>query len=161
MCFQLHKSQLEPKTATKAITCYKLLVVPNNYHCAHPLLLEQAREKKAFFSFVRDFEYVTGKSYSESLWGQEEPIYRQAKLRLYGFHSYGSLAMILHHRQGDWYDEVIVEFEIPVGSQYYYNPTTDEYISQEIRCIGHYPLWKAMFSVLLHPIRKVAALYSF
>jgi hypothetical protein len=156
MSFYLHKSQLVPKRAAKTLRCFQVLVVPNPYHCPHPLLIDQAIEEGAFFSFTTDFKYVSGVAYTDSMWGYESPKYFMSKQRLYGFSSYASLASVINNRNSEVYDEVIVEFEIPEGSQYYYNPDTDQYFSESIKCIGHYPLWKAMFGVILHPIRSIA-----
>jgi hypothetical protein len=155
--FYLKEGHRQMKVADKPLRCYQVLMVPNPYHCPHPLLIDQAIEQKAFFSYDRDFKFISGKQYFEEMWAKEDFKARLNNQRLYGFRSYASLASVLNNRNSDTYDEVIVEFEILIGTSYYYNPDTDMYFSQSIRCNGHCPLWKAMVGVLLQPIRSISA----
>lgn len=155
--FTIHKNHLFEKTAAEPLRCFKVLVTPESYYEGYPMLIEDAKKEQAFFSLIRDFKYKTGQHYKEDTWGTERSLFRDANLKMFGFHSYSTIFEAIGHRDMEASD-VIVEFEIPKGASYYYNPDLKLYFSKEIICIGYYPTWKMILRGIMWPFKKIAAI---
>ena len=103
MCFYIHPDQPNPKVATRSIRVWK-------------------RFSRDLVSPYRLFQYEHGKEYKSEL--------RKIVHRVHnGLHSYTSLDMI------NWYKrrcEIVLECTVPKGSTYYWNPFSQEIVSDRL-----------------------------
>lgn len=109
MCFYIHHDHNDAKTAKRDITCYKVLIKRG-----------QKYEALIFDKFYR----IGTKPRPVTLdrWGFG--IDR-------GYHSYSTKRKAKQHCS--WSNDiVVVEFIIPKGATYYYNPDYKEYVATQI-----------------------------
>ena len=105
MCFWIHDEHKEAIIATKDIRCWKMTYS----HTVH---------KDGFVSVIQAFRYKFNKTYKTTLGICDRSITR-------GFHSYSKKPYSTLYNK-------IIYCIIPKGSKYYYNPSFDEYVSNQI-----------------------------
>ena len=105
MCFWIHDEHKKAIIATKDIRCWKI-AYKYNIH------------KYGFTSSIQAFHYEFNKTYKTTLGICDRSITR-------GFHSYSKKPY------NTLYIKTIYCI-IPKGSKYYYNPSFDEYVSNQI-----------------------------
>jgi len=110
MCFIIDEKHPDKKIATKSIMCYKVLKMVDN----------------KLRSPYQNFSYKLGRKYTSRL-GKECGYINK------GLHSFSSKEAALYERD-DWYASKYIIFicKIPKGSEYYYNPTNQEYVSNQL-----------------------------
>lgn len=119
MCFTIHESHSEVKIATEDILCYKIFI-PSNFGDAYLTPFRRTR--------------VLPKSLMESEIGQS--VRDRWNELSYGIHSFTSLeeATAYGKKKVDDYNQAkYVECTIPKGSEYYFNPETKQYISNQLQ----------------------------
>lgn len=105
MCFWIHDEHKEAIIATKDIRCWKTAY-------KYDIL------KDGFISFVQAFRYEFNKTYKTTLGICDRSITK-------GFHSYSKKPHVMIYAK-------IIYCIIPKGSKYYYNPSFNEYVSNQI-----------------------------
>jgi len=117
MCFVIHKDHPKAKVAEKDIRAFKRLLWDE--------------QSKALLTPVKFFKYKPNKLYKSSFTYSGFTNNHINK----GRHSYSSLkkAKLLSLWSSS---KVICEFIIPKGSEYYYNPKLEEYVSNKIMWTG-------------------------
>lgn len=149
MCFKIHKKFPFEQIATEPIIVFKTVMPPR--YLRDPWIAHFEEQEKVWYSPVMEFRFREGAMFRSEIWGDQYfQKYCDPGTISYGFHSYASSVTAFLSRDLE-HDLVIAEFVIPVGAKYYYNPSTNEYISEAIICIGYYPLWKSIVDSLLHP----------
>lgn len=115
MCFYIHNKHKEQKAATKDILCYKVL---------------NGLGKKTFYSpfRVKRYDLSPGKSFKSKL----VIPYEGAAYINVGLHSY-TVAKKARAIRKNWDDGKIMQFVIPKGTRYYFNPAKKEYVSAAIK----------------------------
>ena len=136
MCFHIHKNHRLPKTATRDITCYKVML--------------QKRNGKVF-SFVTDFEYVCDRKYETEMRVVTGTGYNYGEIEN-GFHSF----MYPWYKLRNKYvyarrvtgEATLVKCVIPKGSIYYKNPYDGEFVSNSIivKELDALKNWRWLFS---------------
>jgi len=107
MCFIISDEHPEVKIAKRDITCYKEVI--------------KHRLSQYVKSDVMYFVYKLGKIYKRKMIVDNDNIDT-------GFHSYSNKCAINRFRD----DIIFVKCIIPKGSEYYYNPSWCEYVSNRI-----------------------------
>jgi hypothetical protein len=146
MCFTIHKDYKKPIIAEEDIKCYKL-VAPAKYSGISYLLSHKMWETH-FFSRYHQFLYEIGRTYEmeQDLW-EEKEVYITTERKRYGFHSYTSPVSPMLHRDHDQEEIILMEFVIPQGSEFYYDPEREEYISNKIQCIRYIGPFETMWLI--------------
>jgi len=109
MCFHIHRNHFRAKVAEKDIRVYKLLCYYN----------------ERFHSPFCYFPYIPKKNYKSKI------VKILGGYIANGLHFYSSLEWAKYNVSGIGRKNVICEFIIPKGSEYYYNPDTKEYVSNQ------------------------------
>lgn len=112
MCFWIHNDHAEAKIAEEDIVCYK--VITNFDRSLH------------YFYYYKPnttYEYVELQKLI-SYWPDDMPSIEK------GYHSYSTYKFALRGLV-PWMK--VVKFIIPKGTEYYYNPDHNEYVSSVIR----------------------------
>lgn len=121
MCFNIHSKHPEEKTAKKNLVCYKIL---------------EGKGKKSFISPFQQKRYdLTPKKIfkaNASKLNKHGSIYTIER----GLHSYSNLKYATKKAKCDEHDyNRLIQFVIPKGSKYYYNPLDQEYVSLQLRFV--------------------------
>jgi hypothetical protein len=118
MCFIKHPKHLNVKVAKKDITCYKILIKISGSN----------QYSDRLRSMYRGFKYTTGKLY------QDLNVFKNIKehhvLIENGYHSYVSSHPYL--KEELYGRDKIYKCTIPKGSLYFYSPSKQEYVSNQI-----------------------------
>jgi hypothetical protein len=120
MCFFTHPKHLNVKVAKKDITCYKICekVRGSNQH------IYKVR------SYIREFEYITEKLYQDLDVFKNIKVYNGTYSTIRkGYHSYSNNDKMNYFL---YKDSLHLKCTIPKGSLYYYNPDSQEYVSNQI-----------------------------
>ncbi|MFH1610529.1 MAG: hypothetical protein ABIA91_01435 [Patescibacteria group bacterium] len=124
MCFTVHHLHPKTKVAEKNIVCWKILYKRNNKSPYH------------------EFEYNLTKTNTITVKGaKNNRLTSLTKKRRYGYpkidaglHSYSSYHKA-HLNSRYFTERKIVQFIIPKGTKYYYNPYREEYVSLQLKYI--------------------------
>lgn len=119
MCFIIHEKHPKKKIARINKTCYKVMY--------------RGQEKGEYISLYQWAKYSKRIIHTSEI---DKPSYDgDGNLEITnGRHSYSDIVMARMFK--DVEDErVIVKCTIPRGSEYYYNPTEQEYVSNQIKII--------------------------
>lgn len=157
VCFIVHARHKEVKTAERPIQCFKL-VIPHKYSNHGSRILDEREDNHVYYALWQGFRYVEGHTYDAIGW-EEKTWGGDPGTITFGFHSYSSSVIAHHEHYGQSYDTVVVEYEIPVGARYYYNPNTREYVSNKIKCVRWYPIYLSLWDSLSWPVRKLLLLF--
>ena len=117
MCFVIHKDHPKAKVAEKDIKVYKVL--ENN--------------RGRLISTYQYFKYNPKQLYHSKI--VIEP-WREKLLIDEGLHSFSSLKGVDDHISCCAWEACVCEFIIPKGSEYYYNPDKQEYVSDQTYWTG-------------------------
>ena len=111
MCFSIHPDHKSVKIAGKDITCWKYFT---------------SVDKFGGTSFWQQHRYYFGtqENIADPFW----PKFINSTSISEGFHSWSSYKPTLDY----CYCDRIIKCKIPKGSEYFYNPTNKEYISNQI-----------------------------
>jgi hypothetical protein len=117
MCFYIHPDQPNPKVATRSIRVWK-------------------RFRRDLTSPYQLFQYEHGKEYRSEMMafpkfdGIRYLINR--KVIEQGLHSYSSRIKAEYKGSFSRYEETIIECTVPKGSTYYWNPRSQEIVSDRL-----------------------------
>jgi hypothetical protein len=161
MCFIIHEKHQFIQVATEPITVFKTVYPPVQMYPTTPWLAHYLEGERCWYSEVSKFCYRESNTYTDTDWGKDDIFFEREKPRKirFGFHSYES--SVAAFRARTWPDgtTVVVEFEIPIGAEYYYNPDTGEYVSEKITCIKYYPLLRSLVDGILYPFLQLTKLF--
>lgn len=119
MCFIIHKKHSTVKIAAEDITCYKIFKFSPLYKGKYltPFQLQLVAAKSLMISDI------------------EKGALDSSDELTYGIHSLTSLdaAVLFKENYFSKTETVFVECTIPKGSEYYYNPDTNQYISNQLQ----------------------------
>lgn len=127
MCFTVHRRYPNPRTAKKDIVCYKAVYAT----------FDDNGEDLEYYSIHQGFLYKPETEYSlgKGLMVQKQ-LYSFDGLRIsaeiyQGFHSFSNKKRLQRWNT----DYAHLKCIIPAGSQYYYNPDYQEYVSDRIKIV--------------------------
>ncbi len=135
MCFQIHKRHLGEKTASRDITCYKKLAIE---FYSLPMTNKPITISKELLPIIkfrtpfRDVPVALHKSPLKTAIIKVVPspfVFEENRIEN-GLHSYSSIKKAM---SATYKREVIVKCTIPKGSKYYYNPYSQEYVSNQLQ----------------------------
>jgi hypothetical protein len=158
MSFTIHPQHSERKIAEKPLPCFKPLLHPKYEKEPWMALLE--KDGRMWCSPESGHRYQEGKTERIEYWEKELELLIHDGEILFGFHSYENSVKAFASRGWEDHDLVVVQFEIPVGATYYYNPSDGMYISNAIKCIGYYPLYKGLMDSLFYPFIRTKMLFA-
>lgn len=114
MCFYIDPKHPDKKKAKRDITCYKII-------------------NKEWRSYIQIFKYVQGKTCSDGDALDIEKHLFGMKVIHRGYHSYSNKKIALHNCYQMAHKYMLVRCIIPEGSDYYYNSSLHEYVSNKIK----------------------------
>lgn len=153
MSFTIHKNRQFIQIAKTPIQVFKTVIPPTYIHEAWVAHWEEG----CWYSSTIQFGYQEGREYEEIMWGKNED---EKNIRYFGFSSYDSSVVAFRSREWPDHNLIVVEFEIPVGAEYMHNPETHTYISNRIKCIGYYPLYRSILDSFAYPFIKLFNLFN-
>jgi len=115
MCFHIHPRHTRIKTAKKDIACFKVL--------------EKDEETSRWYSPWQDTEYRNNRLKKAKI---DEPSWSD-KIHQ-GLHSFSTKSEA-DFTTSNGFNREVFEAIIPEGSQYYYNPDEEEYVSNQLMVI--------------------------
>ncbi len=130
MCFTIHEEHLEVKIATEDITCYKIFL--DN---ARTMPTKREHITRERFEYRTPFQQCLVKKEALMVAEIKPSYFDRAHELSYGIHSLTSLKAATSYRAK--YEitnrAVFAKCTIPKGSEYYYNPDTNQYISNQLQ----------------------------
>jgi len=120
MCFLIHPKHNKPKIAKRKIRVYKLLTYLPKNKLRSPVLGHIYEE-----GLQSTVELKPLKSY-----------YHECKIINQGYHSYKTnkkiMVKVVYYQKNEVINKILYTCYIPKGGIYYYNPETQEYVSNQI-----------------------------
>lgn len=150
-----HKKHMEERINNgKPIQCFKV-VIPEDQ--MSPLWYANRSTMPAYYSLHEKYRYEENQIYWEPRWLEDLGVYDP--YIMFGFRTYRYSTTAF---QLKFDDErcIVVEFAIPTGARFFYNPVTKEYISNQLECVGYYPIYKSLWDSLTYPFVKTTHYFS-
>lgn len=144
----------EEQTALKSIQCFKVVVPAAQ--SGYPWYDQVGSTKPVYYTLHEKFRLVEGRTYSEERWREGEA--EMEGEQIFGFRSFDS-SVTAHKLKWDDHYNVVIEMEIPKGSLYFHDKQRGIYLSNQIKCVGYYPMYMSLWDSLTYPFTKLLSLF--
>lgn len=149
------KKYTEEETAQKPIQCFKVVIPAAQ--AVYPWYDEyEAKHHPTFYTLHERYRLIAGAWYHEPRWRQGEA--EMEGEQIFGFRSYDS-SVPAHKLKFDSLDTVVIKCEIPKGSLYFHDKDQGIYLSNQIKCIGYYPIYMSLWDSITYPFTRLLSLF--